>query len=79
MFYKKFLEQTGPEGAVLEHLQALILKRFSLCANHGVAFLDSMYVPVCPEIPWIRRCKVLNMPLELRNSFAFVFVSYSSA
>ena len=79
MFYKEILEQTGPESAVLEHLQALILKRFSPCANHGAAFLDSMYVPVCPKIPWICRCRVLNMPLELRDSFAFVFVFYPSA
>ena len=79
MFYKEILEQTGPESAVLEHLQAIILKRFSLCANHGVALVDSMYVPVCPKTPWIRHCRVLNMPLELLDSFAFVFVSYSSA
>ena len=79
MFYKEILEQTGPESAVLEHLQAIILKRFSLCANHGVALVDSMYVPVCPKISWIRHCRVLKMSLELRDSFAFVFVFYSSA
>ena len=47
MFYKEILEQTGPESAFLEHLEAQILKNFPLGANHGDAFVGSMYVLVC--------------------------------
>ena len=30
MFYKEILEQTGPGGAFLEHVEAQFLKSFSL-------------------------------------------------
>ena len=56
-----------------------IFEKFFPCANHCDPFHGSMDVPVCPKILWIRHCRVLNMPLELRDSFAFVFAFYPSA
>ena len=31
-----------------------ILKLYPLGGNHGVAFVNSIYVPVCPKELWIR-------------------------
>ena len=49
MCYKEILEQTGARSAFLEHLEAQILKNFPPCANHGGAFVGSIYVPFCPK------------------------------
>ena len=46
MFYIEILEQTGPESAFLDHLEAQILKNPLLSTNHACMFVGSMYVPV---------------------------------
>ena len=56
MFCKEIQEQTGPESAFLEHLEAQTLKIVTLSANCGGAFVGSMYIPALPK-------KILDMSL----------------
>ena len=55
-FLRRIYEQTGPGSAFVEHLEAQILKMYPLDANHGGAFVDSIYVPVCQKKSWTRHC-----------------------
>ena len=80
MFYKEILEQLGPGSAFLEHLETQILKNFPLGANHGDAFVSSMYVLVCWKKLWMHLwyVNICSKPNQLWNKnkeykFSLVF------